>query len=193
MSQWRQQNCLPKYINASYNGSTGSKEVRFPISAEIKIFDYPDVTDRVFYYEEEILQELKDIRKKPFGYLRALWHMGQNLGTGEPWDSKFMPQFPGRDVSGKIQYAKYNNEIVSGNDLSNIIYGHICAFMNLPAAIAKFMARLDACGITEIITKKKLPDINLLKFHDTVSDQAAIAKGVKEFNLSNYRLTDKIY
>ena len=114
--------------------------------------------------------------------------MSQNLGTGEPWDSKFMPQFPGRDDLGRVQYAKYKQELVSANDLSNIIYGHICAFMNLPKFAAKLAAKLDACGVLEIFTKGKFPTSKLLKFKDTVSDQKAIAKGVEDFNIKNYRL-----
>lgn len=187
MKQWRELNNIPSYINASYIGTTGIKEHRFPIYINKHDF-YPDVTECTIKYEEEIIQELKDIRRKPFGYIRALWHMSQQFGTGEPWDSKFMPQFPGRNLQGLVEYAKYNDTIVSANDLSNIIYGHICAYMKLPKCIAQLMARLDACGITEIITKKKFPDMRLCKFKDTQQDQQAIARGVKEFDIKNYRL-----
>jgi hypothetical protein len=193
MSLWREKNGIPQYINASYVGATGCKDVPFPTSGGIKVLDYPDITDSTLFYEEEILQKLKDLRKKPFGYLRALWHMSQHFSTGEPWDSKFMPQFPGRDISGRVQYAKYNNEIISGNDLSNIIYGHVCAYMKLPLFLAKFVGRLDACGVIEIITKKKFPNIKLLKFRDPASDQEAIVRGYREFDPSNYRLTDKMF
>lgn len=187
MKQWRELNNLPPYINASYNGSTGIKDVRFPIYIN-KYSHYPDVTDDTIKYEEEILQELKDIRKKPFGYIRALWHMSQQFGTGEPWDSKFMPQFPGRTPKGEVQFARYRDTIVSANDLSNIIYGHICAYMKLPKWLAQMAAKLDACGITEIITKKRFPDLKLMNFKDTPQDQQAIARGVKEFNMKDYRL-----
>lgn len=187
MKQWREVNNIPPYINASYIGTTGVKELPFPVYNS-KYGYYPDVTKASILYEEEILQELKDIRKKPFGYIRSLWHMSQQLGTGEPWDSKFMPQFPGRNSKGRVQYARYRDTIVSANDLSNIIYGHICAYMKLPKCVAQFMARLDACGITELITKKKFPDIHLRNFKDTPQDQRAIARGVEEFDIKNYRL-----
>lgn len=187
MKQWREVNDIPPYINASYVGTTGVKELQFP-AYTCKHGNYPDITKASIQYEEEILQELKDIRKKPFGYIRALWHMSQQLGTGEPWDSKFMPQFPGRNSKGQVQYAKYKDTIVSANDLSNIIYGHICAYMKLPKWLAQMAAKLDACGITEIITKKRFPDFKLRNFKDTPQDQQAIARGVKEFNIKDYRL-----
>ena len=187
MQQWRELNNIPSYINASYNGPTGIKISKFPTYIS-KYCYYPDVTEPSIKYEEEIIQELKDILKKPFGYIRALWHMSQQFGTGEPWDSKFMPQFPGRNVKGIVEYAKYNDTIVSANDLSNIIYGHICAYMKLPKCIAKLMARLDACGITEILTKRRFPDIHLRNFKDTSQDQQAIVRGVEDFKIKNYRL-----
>lgn len=187
MKQWREANDIPAYINASYIGTTGVKELPFP-TYNSKLGYYPDITESTIRYEEEILQELKDIRQNPFGYIRALWQMSQQLGTGEPWDSKFMPQFPGRNSKSQVQYAQYKDTIVSANDLSNIIYGHICAYMKLPKSIAQLMARLDACGITELITKRKFPDMNLRNFKDTVQDQKAIARGVEEFNINDYRL-----
>ena len=187
MKQWREINELPKYINAAYVGSTGAKSAYFLTNPHARGY-HPEVTKDLYEYEEEVLQELKNLRKKPFGYIRAIWRMSQKFGTGEPWDTKFMPQFPGRDPNGRIQYARYNGEIVSCNDLSNIMYGHICAFMNIPKAIAKIMAQLDACGITEIFTKQKFPTKELLKFSDTTTDQLAISKGIDEFNIKNYRI-----
>ena len=68
------------------------------------------------------------------------------------------------------------------------MYGHVCAFMKIPKIIAKVIAKLDACGITEIFTKQKLPTKELLKFSDTQTDQLAIIKGMNEFNIKNYRL-----
>ncbi len=135
-----------------------------------------------------MIQELKDLRGKPFGYIRALWKIGQNMGTGASWDTKFLPQFPGRNVEGRTQYASYKKELVSGNDISNIFYGHICAYMGIPSKIAQFIAKMDACGLLEIFSKGRLPDKNLLAFRDTSSDQLAIKKGVEEFRLTDYRL-----
>lgn len=187
MQLWRELNHIPDYVNASYTGPTGVKITHFPIYSRTDRF-FPNIDKDLYSYEEEIIQELKDIRRKPFGYFRALWKMSQNFGTGEAWDSKFMPQFPGRDSFGRVQYAKYRGEKVSANDLSNIMYAHICAYMGIPKFLAKFIAKMDACGILEIISKGKWPTKNLLKFKDTQSDQIAIAKGMDDFNIKNYRL-----
>ncbi len=187
MRKWRNANHIPDYVNAAYAGTTGVKDRHFPVYIT-KYMVTPDITLDVIKYEEEILQELKDIRKQPFGYFKALWHMSQQLGTGEPWDSKFMPQFPGRTKEGLVQYAEYNNTIVSTNDLSNIIYGHICKFMGIPQFIAKMLAKLDACGMLELVSKGRLPDKNLLHFKDTKTDQLAITRGYQDFDIRHYKL-----
>jgi hypothetical protein len=121
MLSWRKFNKLPSYVNASYAGYTGAKEVPFSVfkTVERSVFD---VTDKLRLFEESVIQELKDLRGKPFGYIRALWKIGQNMGTGASWDTKFLPQFPGRNVEGRTQYASYKKELVSGNDISNIAF-----------------------------------------------------------------------
>lgn len=187
MANWRFINNLPPYMNAAYKGPTGIKEYRFPTTKSPHA-SYPNITKDIKDFEQEILQELKDTLKTPFGYLKSLWKMSQNFGTGEPWDTKFMPQFPGRNKDGLPQFAKYNDEIISGNDLSNIFFGHICKFMHIPEIIAKFLARMDACGALEIISKRKLPNKELLQFRDTPSDQAAISHGMKEFDIKKYKI-----
>lgn len=184
MSCWRKMNNIPEYVNASYTGYTGKKERFFSTIKK----DNPDITKQFQRFEEEILQYLKNLRKKPFGYIRALWAMGQNLGTGAPWDTKFLPEFPGRNEIGEPQFAIYKQDFVSGNDISNILYGHICAYMGIPTKIAQFIAKMDACGALELFSKGKFPDKKLISFRDTQNDQLAIRKGVEEFKLSDYKL-----
>lgn len=188
MAAWRKLNRLPSYVNATYSGYTGAKLKNFPVTNTKMLLSNKDITNDLYLFEEKVLQKLKDLREKPFGYLRALWAMGQNLGTGAPWDTKFLPKFPGRDKSGRTQYAIYNNEVVTGNDVSNIFFGHLCAYMGFPAKLAQFIAKMDACGMFEIISKGKLPSFKLMSFRDTLSDQVAIKKGVNEFNIKNYHL-----
>jgi hypothetical protein len=60
--------------------------------------------------------------------------------------------------------------------------------MGIPEKIAQLIARLDARGLLEPFSKGKLPSLKLLKFRDTASDQLAIAKGVREFNIKDYNL-----
>lgn len=188
MKLWKSLNNIPQYTDATYDGFTGVKYSRFPLSSQLKFSKYPDVTDELHDFESEVLQDLLLCRNKRFGYLKALWKMCRNLGTGEAWDSKFLPNFPGRNEKGKTQYAIYNGKIVSANDVSNILYGHICKFMGIPLELAKFIARLDATGVLEPFSKGKMPSLKLLKFRDTKSDQLAIEKGFNSFELSNYKL-----
>lgn len=187
MLSWRKLNKIPEYVNASYAGYTGVKATSFPVTNSYR-YSRPDITNDLIAFEEKVLQKLKDTRKKAFGYLRALWMIGQNMGTGSAWDTKFLPEFPGRDRKGRKQYAVYKNNVVSGNDVSNIFYGHICAYMGFSPKLAQTLAKMDACGVFDLLTKGHLPDKKLLKFRDTESDQQAIKIGVEEFKLSDYRL-----
>ena len=188
MNAWKYLNKIPEYTNATYSGYTGAKMRTFPVSKHFNLSKYPNITDSLHNFEQEILQELKDCRKKKFGYIRALWTLCQNFGTGACWDSKFFPTLPGRDKKGQKQYANYNGEIVSANDVSNLIWGHVCNFMGIPTKIAQLIAKLDAAGLLELFSKGKFPSLKLLQFRDTKSDQLAIEKGVREFNINNYKL-----
>ena len=62
--------------------------------------------------KKKCLQTLKDVIK-PLGYIRALWEMSDNSVQVSPGIPKFMPQFPGRNFKGQVQYAKYKDTIVS--------------------------------------------------------------------------------
>ena len=188
MKLWKKLNRIPQYTNAAYDGYTGMKNCYFPTDDGFHISEYPDITEKLHRFESEILQSLKDSRKERFGYLKALWKLCRNLGTGEAWDSKFLPNFPGRNKKGQKQYAMYNGEIVSGNDVSNILFGHLCKYMGIPTKMAQLIAKLDASGILEPFSKGKLPTLKLLRFRDTASDQMAIAKGIKEFDINNYTI-----
>ncbi len=191
MAEWRLANKIQHYTNAAYKGHTGAKEYKFPVilSSSNKFRGrLPDITPDLHTFEENVFQELKDTKRKPFGYFRVLWKMCRNFGTGERWDTKFLPAFPGRDKNGHVQYARYKDEIVSGNDISNIFFGHTCKFLGFPEKLSLWIARLDASGILEPFSKGKLPSKELLTFKDTRSDQQAISKGMREFNINDYKL-----
>ncbi len=190
MVLWKRLNKIPLYTNASYNGYTGMTYKIFPITNGLDHKNYPDITEALHILEKEIIQELEESRKKPFGLFRAMWKMCKNFGTGSPWDSKFLPEFPGRNHQGKKQYAMYRGEIVSGNDVSNRLFGHICQYLGLPTKFAQLMAKLDAAGILEPFSKGKLPTFDLLKFRDTSSDQLAILKGMEEFDINVIKKLD---
>ncbi len=188
MLQWKVVNGISSYTNAAYKGFTGVKMLNFPTTKLLRELAYPDITDNLHEFESEILQELKTCRNSTFGYIKALWRMCQNFGTGAPWDTKFLPEFPGRNKDGEKQYARYKGEILSANDVSNIVWGHACKFMGIPAILAQIIAKLDAAGILEPFSKGKFPTLELLKNRDTKSDQKAMIKGIREFNIRNYVL-----
>lgn len=191
MRLWRLYNEIPEYVNASYTGYTGVKGCNFPIHkthSESFMYRTPDITKELTTFEEGVLQEIKDTRKKPFGLIRVLWKMAKNFGTADPWDTKFQPEFPGRDKNGAVQYARYKGEILSGNSVSNLFFGHVCAFVGIPVKLAKLIAKLDASGIIEPFTKGHFPNKALRNFRDPISDQLAIEKGMQEFDVNNYRL-----
>lgn len=191
MAMWRAANKIQHYTNATYKGHTGAKEYYFPTILYSKnkfLGRVPDITRDLHTFEENVFQELKDTKRKPFGFFRVLWKMCRNFGTGERWDTKFLPAFPGRDKNGRVQYARYNDQIVTGNDVSNIFFGHTCKFLGIPEKLSLWIARLDASGILEPFSKGKFPSKELLNFRDTHSDQQAIVKGMREFDINNYRL-----
>ena len=183
--EWLKVNNIPEYINASYLGGTGATHIHFPTSINGSL---PDITSTLTDFETEVIQNISDTMKKPFGYIRTLHKFLKNFGTGAPWDTKFSPFFPGRDSLGQKQYAIYKNEAVSGNDISNIFYAHMCKYIKLPKFMAKLCAKLDANGVLEILSKNRLPNKQLRHFKDTDLDQMAINKGYKDFDIRKYKI-----
>lgn len=191
MAAWRAINKIQSYTDAAYTGYTGAKQTLFPVTMigkKDRFRNLPDITNDLHLFEEDVLQEIKDTKRKPFGFARVLWKMCQNFGTGECWDTKFLPEFPGRNKAGQVQFAKYKNKVVTGNDISNIFFGHTCKFLGFPEKLALLLAKLDASGILEPFSKGRLPTKELLRFRDTPSDQQAILRGMREFDINDYRL-----
>lgn len=178
---WRELNGCPKVVNASYDGYTGVKLYKFPTIISPKKYIYPDITKEFQDFKNILLQDLNNKKKMSFGRLRVLKMFLDNFATGEKWDTKFRPEFPGRNKEGKVQYALYEGTVVAGNFLSNDIYGFLCAAAGIPECISKFLGRIYSCGILEPFISGKFPDKTLLKFRDPISDQEAISKGYMEF------------
>lgn len=181
MRTFRKASGIPDYINASYNGYSGPKKFKFPTDINLDLPNYPDITDEVIKLKTEIVNDLKVVKKGPLGVFKELKLFLKNFPTGNCWDTKYLPEFPGRDIKGQTQYGIYKNKIVSANYVSNNIYGQACAAMGLSSFFAKVAAKLDAAGILELLTKKKIPDKNLIKFRDTDCDQKAIVSGIMDF------------
>ena len=180
-AQWREINGCPKSVDASYSGYTGIKIYKFPTSDSFPSFSYPEISNDFDAFKREIISEVNAKRRERFGKIKVLKLFLDNFATGEKWDTKFKIEFPGRDKNGRVQFAKYNSNIVTGNYLSNNIYGFLCAKIGIPESISKFIARFYSKGLLEPLITGKFPDKNLLQFSDPLSDQKAISSGYKDY------------
>lgn len=180
-AQWLELNGCPINPDAAYNGYTGIKLHRFPTSGDSFSTVYPDVTKDYEKLKLDMLAETRAKMSEPLGRLKVLKLFLDNFSTGAKWDTKFMVEFPGRDKQGRVQFARYNGKIVTGNYLSNNIYGFLCAMIGIPERMSKIIAQVYSKGFLEPLISGKIPDKNLLKFSDPVCDQDAISSGYKDF------------
>ncbi|MDR1327008.1 MAG: hypothetical protein LBJ74_01230 [Heliobacteriaceae bacterium] len=171
---------IPPYVNAAYSGYTGKKSYRFPILLNLPPKRYPDVTTQYENFLNQAKDEITLLKNKPFGFFRVLNIFLKKFPTAMSWDTKFLPQFPGRNQAGKTQYALLYDEKVTGNHVSNYFYGQLCIHAGFPKFFAKLCAKMDASGITELFTKKKFPSWKLLKNRDTRADQISINRAYKD-------------
>lgn len=177
----RKTNNIPEYINAAYSGYSGPKKFNFPTDINLDLNNYPDITEEFAKLKAEILAEVKSAKKGLLGKIKILKLFLKNFSTGNCWDTKYLPEFPGRDIKGKTQYGKYKDKVVSANYVSNNIYGQACAAADLTVYSAKTAAKIDAFGALELLTKQRLPNKELIKFRDTDCDQRAIEIGYHDF------------
>jgi len=178
---WRQINGCVTFPDASYDGYTGVKLFKFPISPKRRLSAYPNVTKEFNRFKISLKKDIDHIKKEPFGRFKVMKMFLDNFSTGEKWDTKFFPEFPGRDKKGCVQYAFYDGNIVAGNYLSNNIYGFLCAALGISEKMSKFIAKIYSCGILEPLISGKLPNKKLIKFRDPEADQHAISSGYAEF------------
>lgn len=161
----------PPKVTAEFNGYTGTKKRNFP--TKFKGERLPDVTLKFSNFRDAIFEEL-DTKKTIVGKIKLL---RDNFHTGEAWDTKFLQDFPGRDVFGNTQYATYKGKVVSANYLSNNIFGQVMHKVGFSEKTSKAIAKLYSCGLVRIFSKGKLPHSDLLKFRDPIEDQEAITSG----------------
>ncbi len=175
---------LPERLHAGSKCFTGPKDYDFPVSPHLDPDQYPDITQDLNDLKAEIIDELKKIQAKNpvLGLPMAMRVMAENFPTGEPWDTKYLPRFPGRDQQGRTQYALYKGKVVSANYISNNLYAQITAALGLPLWFSRMAAKMDACGIAEIIFKRKMPEAELRQFRDTPEDQDAIISAYDDYH-----------
>ena len=182
-AQWLEINGCPKVVDAAYDGYTGVKLHKFPTTKDYPYTVYPDVTQDYENLKMNMFAEVKFKMKDTFGRITVLKMFLVNSSKEAKWDSKFMVKCQGRDRKGRVQFAKYDGQIVTGNYLSNNIYGFLCAMIGIPERLSKFIARVYSKGFLEPLISGKIPDKKLLKFSDPVSDQNAISSGYRDFRI----------
>lgn len=181
MKEMRRLNNIPEIVNAAYDGFTGAKKVNFPTKINLDISSYPDITQDLEKFKDEVVSDIQKINKKFLKKINIYKLFLKNGGTGDPWDTKFLPQFPGRDINGKTQYAIYKDKIVSANYISNNLYGQLCAAAGIKQKFAQFIGKIYSCGLLEPFVNGKFPNKQLIKFRDPKHDQEAILSGFFDF------------
>lgn len=185
MYQMRRLNNIPEHLDAAYEGYTGAKKIHFPIKIDLDLSNYPDITQEFEKFKKELIEETNKNKKSVFGYPKIFKLFLQNFATGAPWDTKFLPQFPGRDIDGKTQYALYKGKIVSANYLSNNIFGQLCAATKIKKFFGEFISKIYSCGLLEPFINFKLPSKEVLKFRDPPQDLDAFRSGFNEYYKQN--------
>lgn len=179
--QFRLENGIPERVHAAYAGPSGPKDHHFPVSPDLDLSEYPDITGALETFKAEVLEEVRAINKGPLGLVRTFRLFADNFPTAEAWDTKYQPMFPGRDNQGRTQYALYKGKVVSANYISNNFYAQIAAAIGLPLWFTKLAAHMDACGLAEVVFLKKVPESELRSFRDTVEDQDALVSGYDDY------------
>jgi len=173
-------------VDATYQGYTGKKNRVFPINPGLALHQYPNVTVQLGTFRDEIRAEIRQASHKGvLGSFRALKLLGKNIRTSEAWDTKFHPDFPGRDRDGNVQYAHYKGKVVSANYLSNNLYGQVMAALEFPLWFAQLMGRLYSRGWMRVIFNFEWPDKRHRQFQDPDEDQRAIESGYDDWRHHN--------
>ncbi|MDD3419826.1 MAG: hypothetical protein PHE78_04390 [Candidatus Gastranaerophilales bacterium] len=172
----RVQHGIPAKVTAEYTGYTGPKELDFPTNPHLNPEKYPDVTKQYNELLESLLNTAneKNGKSKIINFFKKCSALGKNFKTGDKWDTKFLENFPGRDINGKVQYARLNDKIVSANYVSNHIYGESLAKLGFKRWFVILASHLDAAGLSNLIFEGQLPTLKNLKFKDTDADQKTI-------------------
>ena len=179
---WRISNGIPDKLTARYVGYTGPKNFSFPTSPDLEKHLYPDVTK---YYDEMISKIVKEVNQKlgknPFiNFYKKCNTFLKNFKTADPWDTKFLENFPGRTSEGKVQYALLKDKIVNANYISNALYGDACIKMGFKEWFATLAAKVDAHGLSNLFTEGKIPQWQDVRFKDTAADQNTIKSAYRK-------------
>lgn len=167
---------IPAKVTAEYTGYTGPKTMEFPTNPNLNPEKYPNVTKQYNELLENLLETVngKNGKSRVINFFKKCSALGQNFKTGDKWDTKFLENFPGRDINGKVQYAKLNDRIVSANYISNHIYGESLAKLGFKRWFVILASHLDAAGLSNLIFEGQIPTLKNLKFKDTAADQETI-------------------
>jgi hypothetical protein len=191
-ADFKRQNGIKQTTKPNYNGYTGYKNHDFPVTPYLDKLHYPDVTENFLQLREKVFKVLdklsggpKEINKantvKCLSNPGVLKFLVRNLQTGESLDTKFNPDFPGRDKKCRTQYALYKKKIVSANYLSNNFYGQITARLGLFFRVSKLIGSTAyGAGFFEL-SYGRLPTWDVLQFKDPQEDIDSIRSGYYDY------------
>jgi hypothetical protein len=173
-------------ITAEYLGYTGIKSLSFPVDPMLPLERYPNVTNQLTQWCHEVLKELKPSSNSPFWknqprYIRFLL---KNSATAAALDTKFHPNYPGRNQAGQVQYARYKGRVVSANYLSNNLFGQIMSALGYPFWFTTLIGKIYSTGMLEIF-RGHLPTLANLKFRDPAEDGRAVKSGYDDYLKGN--------
>ncbi len=179
---WRIKHGIPVNVTSEYIGYTGPKVFKFPTEANLSKEQYPDITSEYDKLLKTIIKTTNsDLGKiKPLNFIKKCIKLGKNFKCADPWDTKFLGKFPGRTKDGKVQYAMLKGEVVSANYVSNMIYGEALSQLGFKKWFSKMAAKLDSCGISNLIFQRQIPTLKNLKFRDTKFDQDVIEQAFQK-------------
>ena len=192
VAEFKSQNGIDQATKPNYDGYTGFKNHDFPVSPYLDKLCYPDVTENFRQHLEQVFKALDKISGGPkkinkVNTLKCLSNPGvlkflvRNLQTGESLDTKFNPDFPGRDKKCRTQYALYKKKIISANYLSNNFYGQITARLGLFFKVSKLIGSTAyGAGFFEL-SYGRLPTWDVLQFKDSQEDIDSIRSGYYDY------------
>lgn len=188
---WRVMHGIPSHVTAEYLGYTGPKNFLFPTNPNLEKHFYPDITKNYDNLVSKIIEEVEGKlgKNKFFNFCKKCNIFLKNFKTADPWDTKFLEDFPGRTKDGKVQYAVLRDRVVNTNFVSNYLYGEVCSKLGIKKRFAAFAAKMDAHGMSNLFLERRLPRLKNIRFKDTPQDQQTIKLVYEELANFNRILT----
>ncbi len=182
--RFKRENGLPEFLPSNYKGYTGPKKYNFPTSPFLEDKGiYPDITEELDKLKGEIFETIDGLKKennKFAFFIKVVRLFRNNFEMGDPWDTKYLEEFPGVNKEEETQYAMYKGRIVSANYISNNLYGQVLTMAGFSPGFSKLAGKAYSRGGADLLNFK-IPSRGVLKFRDPPEDQDAIESGYYDY------------